>query len=1046
MPRERRGAVAPRARLAGLDPLLMAGLAALGGLGVLNLASLGESQTALHQGATVLVGLLAMLAVSRSRTRHLRSLAWVTYGAALVLLVGVAAAGAYAYGARRWLAVGAVVFQPSELAKLGLLLVLALVLGGTPRRHHRLREALALSAAPVALTLVEPDLSTSLLLGIVAASMLVLARVRLRSLAALGVTLAVMAPLALHLLRPYQLDRLHAFMSGGTDSAVGWTTLQAHIAVASGGWLGTATSLPHGLLAQYLPARETDLAFSSLVEQRGLVAGAAVLLAGAVVMWRLVSTATRTRTSMGALVAAGFTTLVGGEVAVNVAGNLGLLPLAGVPFPLLSAGGTAVAAHCIAAGVVMGERREEERRRLWCPPRWSRPRPRLARLTAAGLVLALAGLAATTFDLNRTAGAQLRQAALVQATRTVVVPAGRGLIEDRHGAVLAYDRAIARVLAVPSIVEATPGTESRLAALLGLSDAAVRTALHARPPYGGLDVVVADAVAPQTASVVDTARLPGVIVAPSVSRAYPYGPLLAPILGWVGVATPDSVRMWGRLPPDEIVGRDGLEVRYDPTLRGRDGLLRLLVDPTGVPVTTGTYTPPVSGGDLRLSLDLGLQQAAAGSLAGALRGAGHGQPRGDEGAVVVMDVHTGQLLAMVSLPAYDDNIFGPPIDYRAFAAQLKAPGDVFAEHATNMYLPPGSTFKLVVAAADLATKVVPPGLVLPTGGSFTYAGVTFGNWTSLPPQDLPQAVAWSNDVYFYRLALALGANRIAAVAAQLGVGSTTGVDLPDEQPGVMGSPATTKPWYPGTTVMEGIGQGPIAVTPLQDARWTAAVATGSLVTPTLALSTSSPGDPDEFDPVQARAPQPLSFAQSLGPLQEGMRQGVTAGTGTLLRDLPQPAAGKTGTAQDPNAPDGGPDAWYTAYSPAGDPAIAVTVAVRGGGEGYWTAEPVARDVLAYFDAHEAQILTGAPSPAPSSPAGPPQATAAAVVAAPIALLLSATRTPLLCPVGTGWPPHPRRRRSAGGRRDAPRSRTPPRAGARSPPGVTRRRRPGRRPA
>jgi cell division protein FtsI/penicillin-binding protein 2/cell division protein FtsW (lipid II flippase) len=1026
----------------------MLALAALGAFGVLNLAGLGDSQAAWHQGATVAVGLAAMVVVSRSRTRNLRALAWIIYIAAALLLVGVAGAGTYAYGARRWLALGAVVFQPSELSKLGLLMVLALLLGSDPRRRHRLLAALAIAAVPVVLTLIEPDLSTALLLGVVVASMLVLARVRFRSLLALAAGLAVLAPFALHLLRPYQLARLHAFAGSGSDaSAAGWTVLQAHIAVASGGWLGTLSSLPQGLLAQYLPARETDLAFSSLVEQRGLIAGAGVLLAGAVVIWRLVSTATRTRTRMGALVAAGFATLVGAEIVINVAGNLGLIPLAGVPFPLVSSGGTAVAVHCIAAGVVMGERREEERRRLWCPPRWARPRPRLARLTAAGLALGLVGLALSTYDLNRSAGAQLRQAALVQATRTIVIPAGRGTIEDRHGAPLAYDRPVQRVLAVPSIVESARGTDARLAALLDLPLEAVDRALHAKPPYGGLDVVVEAGAPDPVAAEVAAARLPGVIVAPTVSRAYPYGPLLAPLLRFVGVEAAEDVKLWGRLPPDEVVGRDGLERQYDTVLRGTDGVLRLLVDPGGVPVSSGTYSPPLTGGDLRLSIDLGLQRAAAASLTGALRGAGHGQPRGDLGSVVVMDVHSGQVLAMVSLPAIDDNVFGPPIDYGALGRELSAPGDPFYQHATQTEMPPGSTFKLVVAAADAAYKVVPPDRVVTTGGSFAYDGVTFQNWSDLPPQNLPQAVAWSNDVYFYKLALALGANRIAAAARELGVGQPTGVDLPGEWAGVMGSAESVSPWYPGTTVMEGIGQGPIAVTPLQDARWTAAVGTGSLVTPTLGLAASTPAHPDVFTPLPTRTPQPLSFAASLGPVQEGMRQGVTNGTGTLLRSLPQPAAGKTGTAQDPNAPDGGPDAWYTAYSPASRPDVVVTVNVRGGGEGYWTAEPVARDVLAYFDAHQAAILAGAPlQPAALPPAAGPVVARSALPGFAAAALLSGLRMPRLYPAGSGWPPLLRRRRSVVGRRAAPKSRTPPRGGARNPPGVSRRRRPEHRPA
>lgn len=1033
--------------LTGLDPLLFLAFAALGGFSLVNLASLGETSLAVHQGACLVLGLAAMLVAARGSARQMRVVGRVVYAAAIVLLIGVALAGNHANGAQRWLALGSVVFQPSELAKLGVLLVLADVLA-SPRRRHRFVIALGVAGVPMILTLVEPDLSTALLLAIVAAIMVVLARVRFRSLLAVAAGAALCLPLGLRLLRPYQLSRLAAFLNGSSlTSAAGWTRLQAHIAVASGGLLGTLSPIPRQLLSQYLPARDTDLAFASLIEQHGLLAGGGVLLAGILAVWRLVAAARHTRTEVGGLIAAGFAVLLGAEITVNVAGNLGLLPLAGVPLPILSFGGTALIAHCVAAGTVMAERREAVRRRLWCPPRWRRPRPRLARITAGTLGLALVGLAASTFNLQQHQGAELRQAALIEVTRSIALPPARGAIEDRHGIPVAYDAAVDRVLAVPALVESTSDADARLATLLREPRATVDRALAAPPPYGGFDVVVAAQVSAAVAGAVDAAAIPGVVVAPTVARVYPYGALLAPLLGFVGVETPDDVTAFGMLPPDEIIGRAGLEREYDSVLRGSDGSQTLLVDPAGVPEAMGTATAPIDGGTLRLSIDLGLQQAAAASLATALRGVGHGQPRGDQGSVVVMDAHTGQVLAMASLPAYDDTAFGPPVNPAAVNAELSVAGDPFLEHATQTELPPGSTFKLVVAAADLATGVVPANRVVPTGATYTLGGSTFGNWADLPPQDLPQAVAWSNDVYFYKLAVALGAQRIDAAAAQLGVGAPTGIDLPGESAGFLGSPsgvrALGESWYPGTTAMMGIGQGYLSATPLQDARWTAAAATGTLVTPRLGLAEQPPGA-TAFNSVAAPAPTPLAFAAALGPLQAGMRQGVLNGTGTLLRTLPIPAAGKTGTAQDPSAPDGGPDAWYTAYSPAANPQVVVTVSVRGGGEGAWTAEPAARAILAYFDAHQAQIMSTAPLVTSSATAPAPPSRYLALL--PGALPVSALRRLRRRRAATASPPRLPRHRSAGASRGVPRSRTPPRGACRSLEAETHRRRPGLRPA
>src|SRR5947199_4623702 len=157
------------------------------------------------------------------------------------------------------------------------------------------------------------------------------------------------------------------------------------------------------------------------------------------------------------------------------------------------------------------------------------------------------------------------------------------------------------------------------------------------------------------------------------------------------------------------------------------------------------------------------------------------------------------------------------------------------DHVTQGVAPPGSTFKLVVAAANQAHSVFAPSQVVPTGADFTYGGHTFHNWKPMGPMDLVQSIAISNDVYFYKLAVALGADSVIDTAGVLGVGQRTGIDLPGESAGYLGTPDSVRAkggaWYGGSTVILGIGQGELQVTPLQNARWTAAVATGDLVAP-----------------------------------------------------------------------------------------------------------------------------------------------------------------------------------------------------------------------
>ncbi|HVW33167.1 MAG TPA: penicillin-binding transpeptidase domain-containing protein, partial [Acidimicrobiia bacterium] len=440
---------------------------------------------------------------------------------------------------------------------------------------------------------------------------------------------------------------------------------------------------------------------------------------------------------------------------------------------------------------------------------------------------------------------------------------------------------------------------------------------------------------------------------PSPKRVYPAGPLVAPFIGFVGADTEKDHQRWPGLAVGERVGRAGAERRYDAVLRGVAGEQCFLVDPRGRPVALERHRDPMPGLDLRLTIDLGLQKALSDALGAAIATSG-----GDLDGAVALDPRTGQILAMASLPALDNNIYGPPLDETALAAARQAPGHPTLEHVTQVAAPPGSTFKPVVAAADLADPNPPllPAAVIPTGAAFTYAGHRFANWKALGPADLVQALAWSNDVYFYKLAVALGPEKIHDIGVALGAGVPTGVDL-DEIRGDLGTPEAAHrrhdPWYPAATVVLGIGQGAVTATPLQAARWMAALATGQLVTPRVGLEFSGRGQAPNGVP--APPPVPLPFAGALGPVRDGLTQAVAGGTAGLLRTLPFPVMAKTGTAEDPSTPNQDTDSWLIAAAPAGAPQIVLASLVRGGGHGGETSGPVVRAALQYFADHQSDI-------------------------------------------------------------------------------------------
>jgi cell division protein FtsI/penicillin-binding protein 2/cell division protein FtsW (lipid II flippase) len=945
---------------------LVAVLAALVlvGLGLANLLAVDGIEQATRQGTIAAAGVVLLVALWRFRERLLVVLGWITYVVAVLLLAAVHVAGVTVNGATRWITIGGITFQPSELVKLGLLLVLAAVLGSGRPAWQRFAAAVALAAVPLAFTALQPDLSTTLLLLALTGGMLLIGRVPARFLLPVFAAAAIAAPLAVTLLRPYQIERLGSFLVGAHESptGAGWAVLQAHIAMGWGSLFGRAEDPLTGLLAQYLPEKETDLALASLVEQFGLVAGAAAIAAAAVLVWRLALASRAPRPSGGVLVAGGLAVLIGVEVVVSVGGNLGLLPLAGVPFPLVSYGGTALLVHLAALGVALGVRRDGARTRLLLLSRWRSRRPRLVRAIALGLTAVLVLFGQFAFQLQTTRGEALAAAGEEQMTRCIRIPAERGAITDRHGTPLALDATATgegayRVVAVPAITRSEPGAVERLAELVGQPAEAVRAALDGADPTT-LSLVVAELPRP-AADAVTAAGLPGVLVVPAPRRTYPTGPLLAPVMGFVGIASPQEEQRWPDLPSGEFVGRAGLELQYDAVLRGVNGRQCVYVDPKGVPVAMGKRVEPVPGASLRTSLDVGLQRRLTDTLQAALRA----QPRRSAvAAAVALDARNGQVLAMASLPSYDNNIYGPPVDTAALQAAATAPGHPMLEGVSQVALPPGSTFKLVVATAGVLNPIIPPERVIPTGGSFTLGGHTFDNWRVMGPMNLAESIAWSNDVYFYQLAHTLGPDRLIEAARALGVGAPTGIDLPGESPGYLGTPesveASGRGWYGGSTVILGIGQGYLLTTPLQNARWSAAIATGALVTPRLGLAVGT--DTGGYTALPAPAPEPLPFADRLGPVRAGMRGAVTHGTAARLSGVTVPVAAKTGTAQDGSLPPDAYDNWLSAVAPADDPAVVVTAVVQGPGTGGNNVKGVVADALQHYADHGAELLATPP--------------------------------------------------------------------------------------
>lgn len=440
-------------------------------------------------------------------------------------------------------------------------------------------------------------------------------------------------------------------------------------------------------------------------------------------------------------------------------------------------------------------------------------------------------------------------------------------------------------------------------------------------------------------------------------RFYPKHSVAAPLLGYVGEVSEEMIARAGSpFRPGDLVGQSGIERTYNSVLSGRDGMRRVVVNSRGREVGSMTRVNALPGNDLRLTIDLDLQMVAEAAL-------------GDSpGAVVALDPRTGEVLAMVSHPAFDPNEFARRIDRDAWERLTSDPYKPLMNKAIQAHLAPGSVFKIFTAATALETGVIKPDHRVSCSGLIRIYGHTYHDWTWWERRgghgsvDLHRAIVVSCDVYFYTLGKLLGIDRIAYFAKRLGLGSRTGIDLPAEDPGLIPSPewakrAYKRKWWAGETISVAIGQGAVTVTPLQMAYAIGGVASGGAFRrPHLAFR----------DQLLALGKEPLKDDSRDFPLSErtvdellkGMWGVVNeGGTGSAARSAGLEIAGKTGTAQVVSA---GPrmsarksefknNAWFVGFSPATKPEIVVSALVIQGDHSA-VAVPIVRDVIrAYHD-------------------------------------------------------------------------------------------------
>jgi penicillin-binding protein 2 len=548
-----------------------------------------------------------------------------------------------------------------------------------------------------------------------------------------------------------------------------------------------------------------------------------------------------------------------------------------------------------------------------------------------------------------------------------VVP-NRGLIYDRRGRVIAENRPAYRLEIVPEKVPGKmQGIESlldELSALIDLSEDDRKSFHKSRGHYRVFDSVpvkfnLSEREVARFA--VNRHRFHAADVVPYLSRNYPYGELLTHVLGYIGRLDADDIASVdaGNYRGTRTIGKIGIEKFREKELHGTSGLERVETNARGRVVHVLERQDAIPGTDLVLSIDVAVQRAAWDAL-------------GDRpGAVVAIDPVDGSVIALVSKPAYDPNAFVHGISQQAYSDILTTPGRPLFNRALSGGYEPGSTIKPFVGLAGLELDLVTPQTRVFSNGEFYIEGYDrpYRDWkdTGHGWVDLGSALEQSVNTYFYQLAMDMGIDRMHNYLSQFGFGSATGIDVAGESKGLLPSREWKRavhdaPWYPGETVIAGIGQGFNIVTPLQLANAVAALVNGGTRYSPRLLYATKPAGVERARRVRAPVEMqvPIRNPQNWQEILDGMDRVVNGLRGTARRiavDARYRTGGKTGTAQVYQL---GKDkdyeesevaqhlrdhALFIAFAPVEAPRIAIAVVVEHGGAGSRAAAPVARAVL-----------------------------------------------------------------------------------------------------
>ncbi len=574
-------------------------------------------------------------------------------------------------------------------------------------------------------------------------------------------------------------------------------------------------------------------------------------------------------------------------------------------------------------------------------------------------IIAFALLGSRIFFLTVIQGSYYQVLAERNSVRDISLSAPRGLIFDRYGTELVRNVPGMELVIIPAELPKSDQERralfDRFQSVISFDAELAQNAL-AEINAGNMNSIVLKQSLTQDESLIFLARMgefPGIRIKQVALREYIYGLIFSHIIGYEGRIRKEELAEFSGYLPDDSLGKQGIERSYESFLRGKRGANRVEVDSLGVIKNSLGSQNPEPGSDLILNIDAELQKKLFDSLSETLEKSGL-----KKGAGIALDPRDGSVLALVSIPSFDNNLFAKGItsaEYNSLIHEETLP--LFNRVVAGEY-PPGSTIKPFLAIAALKEGVVTPNTQIESRGSITVSGFSFGDWKAHGFTDIRHAIAVSSDVYFYSIGggygsiRGIGIEKMNMYERQFGFGEETGIDISGEADGFLPTPEWKQEkigdrWYIGDTYNASIGQGYVLATPLQIVSATAAVANGGTLWKPRIVGQIRHRDGNvqlispEVKRHQVADPELLSIAR------DGMRLTVTAGTAQSLNVLPIAVAGKTGTSQFGNEEK--THGWFGSFAPYDAPTIAMVILVENQiPKETYNAVPVTKQVLEWY--------------------------------------------------------------------------------------------------